>query len=96
MSCRNCWNKISIQNCTNEDHSVPCEFPCAQECYKDQGTKALRRSNNAALLRCYCALENGEKAGERFKVALTMVETKEDAGGGLLEGADISGGFGRT
>ena len=65
----------------------------AQECYKDQGTKALRRSNNAALLRCYCALANGEKAGERFKVALTMVETKEDARGDrLLEGADISGG----
>ena len=51
----------------------------AQECYKDQGTKALRRSNNAALVRCYCALSQGEKAGERFKVALTMRESKEDA-----------------
>lgn len=51
----------------------------AQECYKDQGTKALRRSNNAALVRCYCALSQGEKAGERFKVALTMCESKEDA-----------------
>mmetsp|Transcript_3071 Transcript_3071/g.6379 ORF Transcript_3071/g.6379 Transcript_3071/m.6379 type:complete len:301 (+) Transcript_3071:47-949(+) len=66
----------------------------AQECYKDQGTKALRRSNNAALLRCYCALENGEKAGERFKVALTMVETKEDALNVYLTGKAALDGIG--
>eukprot|EP00435_Cladocopium_sp_Y103_P036199 s845_g9.t1 len=65
-----------------------------RECYKDQGAKALRRSNNAALLRCYCALENGEKAGERFKVALTMVETKEDALNVYLTGKAALDGIG--
>ena len=48
-----------------------------QECFKDQGSKSLRRLNNAALLRCFAALQRGKEAVERMKVALTMCETKE-------------------
>ncbi|CAJ1329865.1 unnamed protein product [Effrenium voratum] len=71
----------------------------AQECYKDQGTKALRRSSNAALLRTYAALQQGDKACERLQVALTMCETKEDAlnvylsGKVALEGAGCDNRF---
>mmetsp|Transcript_4048 Transcript_4048/g.9443 ORF Transcript_4048/g.9443 Transcript_4048/m.9443 type:complete len:300 (+) Transcript_4048:49-948(+) len=58
----------------------------AQECYRDQGNKRLRRLNNVGLLRANAALGRGPEACERFKVALTMCETKDDALNVMLTG----------
>ncbi|CAE7813986.1 unnamed protein product [Symbiodinium necroappetens] len=68
----------------------------AQECYKDQGNKRLRRSNNLGLLRAHAALGQGTEASERLKVALTMCSTKEEALNVYLSGraALEDGGFG--
>ncbi|CAE8717636.1 unnamed protein product [Polarella glacialis] len=51
----------------------------AKECYKEQGSSALRRVNNIGLLRAYAALGMWKEATKRLEVALTLCESKDDA-----------------
>eukprot|EP00931_Biecheleriopsis_adriatica_P092673 TRINITY_DN66461_c0_g1_i1.p1 TRINITY_DN66461_c0_g1~~TRINITY_DN66461_c0_g1_i1.p1 ORF type:complete len:303 (+),score=69.02 TRINITY_DN66461_c0_g1_i1:121-1029(+) len=50
----------------------------ANECYKEQGSRKLRRTNNAGLIRAYAALGQGAAASKRLEVALTLCEVKDD------------------
>lgn len=50
----------------------------AQDCYKEQGTKRLRRQNNVCLARVYSALGKYQDAHQRIDVALTQCEKKDD------------------
>lgn len=50
----------------------------AQDCYKEQGTKRLRRQNNMCLARVYAALGKYQDAHQRIEVALSQCEKKDD------------------
>merc|ERR1719343_1286195 len=50
----------------------------AQICFKEKGNFKLRRQNNRALLRAFCALGRGKEASERLEVALTLCENTDD------------------
>uniref|UniRef100_A0A7S4PTZ1 Uncharacterized protein n=1 Tax=Alexandrium monilatum TaxID=311494 RepID=A0A7S4PTZ1_9DINO len=50
----------------------------ARACFKDMGTRALRRQNNAGLLRAYAALGRSREAAERLEVAFTLCEKEDD------------------
>lgn len=50
----------------------------ARACFRDMGTKALRRQNNAGLLRTYAALGKSKEAAERLEVAFTLCEKEDD------------------
>jgi tetratricopeptide (TPR) repeat protein len=50
----------------------------AQEAYRIQGTKELRKRNNIGLMRAYAALGRSKETAQRFEVALTMVGEAED------------------
>lgn len=50
----------------------------AQICFKDKGNFTLRRQNNRAMLRVFCALGRGKEASERLEVALTLCENSDD------------------
>jgi len=50
----------------------------ARACFRDMGTRALRRQNNAGLLRAYAALGRSKEASERLEVAFTLCEKEDD------------------
>mmetsp|Transcript_568 Transcript_568/g.1089 ORF Transcript_568/g.1089 Transcript_568/m.1089 type:complete len:282 (-) Transcript_568:80-925(-) len=50
----------------------------ARACFRDMGTRALRRQNNAGLLRAYAALGRSREAAERLEVAFTLCEKEDD------------------
>mmetsp|Transcript_91914 Transcript_91914/g.297304 ORF Transcript_91914/g.297304 Transcript_91914/m.297304 type:complete len:298 (-) Transcript_91914:37-930(-) len=47
-------------------------------CFREKGNFSLRRRNNRALLRVFCALGRGREASERLEVALTLCENSDD------------------
>jgi len=51
----------------------------AHACYKENGNRKVRRSNNVGLLRVHAAMGDSRKAAERLEVALTQCEVKDDS-----------------
>eukprot|EP00927_Polykrikos_kofoidii_P061856 TRINITY_DN56680_c0_g1_i1.p1 TRINITY_DN56680_c0_g1~~TRINITY_DN56680_c0_g1_i1.p1 ORF type:complete len:329 (+),score=57.08 TRINITY_DN56680_c0_g1_i1:98-988(+) len=53
-------------------------FLQSKSCYKERGSKPLRRRTNTALLRTYAALGRSKLAAERLEVSLTMCDDLDE------------------
>jgi len=51
----------------------------AQQCYKENGNRKVRRINNVGLLRIYATLGDHKSCAERLEVALTQCEETDDS-----------------